>query len=204
MIPLPRPAHLLSAVAVFSVAAFALAKGPAPGGGARPRGQKCVDPIPAARQEALLKNFVDKGIDANNDGVLICEEVRSFFKANPQLRPQGHPRHECTDPVPAARQTWLLNVFGDKGIDANKDGALTCEEIKTFFDNNPQLRPPPRPRHHRMCTDPISSARQARLLEKFGGKGIDANNDGALTCDEVRAFFRQNKSNKVTPTGDGQ
>ena len=31
--------------------------------------------------------------------------------------------------------------------------------------------------------------RHARLLERFGDDGIDANNDGTLTRDEIHAFF---------------
>ncbi len=36
---------------------------------------------------------------------------------------------------------------------------------------------------------PIDEARQERMLERFGDEGIDADGDGILTRDEVRAFF---------------
>ncbi|MFQ5805434.1 MAG: EF-hand domain-containing protein [Phycisphaerae bacterium] len=38
---------------------------------------------------------------------------------------------------------------------------------------------------------PISTDRQANLLEKFGDQGIDADSDGVLTHAEVKAFFAQ-------------
>ncbi len=37
--------------------------------------------------------------------------------------------------------------------------------------------------------EPIPEQRQDRLLERFGEKGIDADEDGTLTREEVRAFF---------------
>ncbi|HVP09575.1 MAG TPA: hypothetical protein VMV94_00110 [Phycisphaerae bacterium] len=168
----------------------------------------CTDPIPAERQAKLLEKFGDKGIDANKDGTLTCDEVKAFFKANPDLRPHrpdGPP--PCTDPIPAERQAKLLEKFGDKGIDANKDGTLTCDEVKAFFKANPDLRP------HKggkgkgkgpMCQDPIPADRQAKLLEKFSDKGIDANKDGTLTCDEVKAFFKANPDLRPHKGGKGK
>ncbi len=35
----------------------------------------------------------------------------------------------------------LLDKFGDQGIDADGDGTLTREEVKTFFEANPDLLP---------------------------------------------------------------
>ena len=41
-------------------------------------------------------------------------------------------------PVPEAKQTRLLERFGDEGIDANGDGTLTCDEVHAFFaDKDP-------------------------------------------------------------------
>ncbi len=40
---------------------------------------------------------------------------------------------EPTEPISAAKQTKLLDKFGDQGIDADGDGVLTHEEVKTFF-----------------------------------------------------------------------
>ena len=177
-----------TAVALLATAAQAQ-RGPRGGHDGPP---PCNDPIPAERQAKLLADFGDKGIDANKDGTLTCDEVRAFFQANPQLRPHrgGPGPMECTDPIPAERQAKLLKDFGDKGIDANKDGKLTCDEVKAFFQANPQLRPN---RGGPMeCTDPIPAERQAELLKRFGDKGIDANKDGTLTCDEVKAFFAAN------------
>lgn len=42
---------------------------------------------------------------------------------------------------------------------------------------------------------PIPEGKQTKLLEKFGDQGIDANDDGTLTQDEVHAFFAE-KSGK--------
>jgi Ca2+-binding EF-hand superfamily protein len=36
-------------------------------------------------------------------------------------------------PVPEAKQTRLLERFGEEGIDANGDGTLTCDEVHAFF-----------------------------------------------------------------------
>jgi len=148
-------------------------------------------------QARLLKDFGEKGIDANKDGTLTCDEIKAFFDANPSLRPpppppQGPP--PCADPIPADMQARLLKDFGEKGIDANKDDTLTCDEIKAFFDANPSLRPPPPPppQGPPPCADPIPADMQARLLKDFGEKGIDANKDGTLTCDEIKAFFDAN------------
>jgi hypothetical protein len=180
-----------------------------------PHGQRgrCADPIPQDRQTKLLEQFGDKGIDANKDGSLTCDEVKAFFQANPQLAPWRHgrgpggPPRECTDPIPQEGQARLLGHFADKGIDTNKDGTLTCEEVKAFFQANPQLAPsrhgrgpggPPRE-----CADPIPQERQAQLLEHFGDKGIDANKDGTLTCDEVKAFFQANPQLAPGPHGRG-
>jgi len=175
-----------TAVALLATAAQAQ-RGPRGGHDGPP---PCNDPIPAERQAKLLADFGDKGIDANKDGALTCDEVKAFFQANPQLRPHRGGPPECTDPIPAERQAKLLKDFGDKGIDANKDGKLTCDEVKAFFQANPQLRPN---RGGPMeCTDPIPAERQAELLKRFGDKGIDANKDGTLTCDEVKAFFAAN------------
>jgi hypothetical protein len=97
----------------------------------------------------------------------------------------------CRDPMADDLQAKLLNDFGDKGIDANGDGTLTCDEVKAFFDANPSLRPP-RPGGPPPCRDPMPDDLQAKLLNDFGDKGIDANGDGTLTCDEVKAFFDAN------------
>ena len=105
---------------------------------------------------------------------------------------QGGPP-PCRDPMPADLQGKLLNDFGDKSIDANGDGTLTCDEVKAFFDANPSLRPP-RPGGPPPCTDPMPGHLQAKLLKHFGDKGIDANEDGTLTCDEAKAFFDANPS----------
>ena len=149
----------------------------------------CSDPIPADKQAELLKQFGDKGIDADKNGTLTCAEVKTFFDANPQLRPHHGPP-PCSDPIPADKQAELIKQFGDKGIDADKNGTLTCAEVKTFFDANPQLRPQHcGPGGAHACTDPIPADKQAELLKKFGDKGIDANKDGTLTCAEVKAFF---------------
>jgi Ca2+-binding EF-hand superfamily protein len=164
----------------------------------------CTDPIPADKQANLLERFGDKDIDANKDGTLTCEEVKAFFKANPDLRPH-HPDGPppCADPIPTDKQANLLEKFGDKGIDANKDGTLTCDEVKAFFKANPELRP-----HRRggppPCADPIPTDKQANLLEKFGNKGIDANKDGTLTCDEVKAFFKANPDLRPHHRGGGK
>jgi len=159
----------------------------------RPHGPPpCMDPIPAEIQTRLLADFDDKGIDANSDGTLSCEEVKAFFDANPDLRPpRPHGPPPCMDPIPAEIQTKLLADFGDKGIDANGDGTLTCEEVKAFFDANPDLRPP-RPHGPPPCMDPIPAEIQTKLLADFGDKGIDANSDGTLACEEVKAFFDAN------------
>jgi hypothetical protein len=132
----------------------------------------------------------DKGIDANKDSTLLCSEVNAFFQANPQLKPRREGKsEECTDPISAGKQAKLLKQHGDQGIDANKDGALTCTEVNAFFQANPQLKS--RREHDRTqnCTDPIPSEKQARMLKRFGDKGIDANKDGTLTCDEMKAFY---------------
>jgi hypothetical protein len=111
----------------------------------------CSDPIPAQMQTRLLEKFGEQGIDANGDGTLTCDEIKSFFQANPDLRPHGPggpPMHgpfgppPCSDPIPTQMQTRLLEEFGAQGIDANGDGTLTCDEIKAFFQANPDLRPP--------------------------------------------------------------
>ena len=170
----------------------------------------CTDPMPADMQAKLLEDFGEKGIDANADGTLTCEEVKAFFDANPSLRPPPpHGRGPCgppprVDPIPAEIQSKLLTEFGEKGIDADADGTLTCEEIKAFFDANPSLRPPPPP-HGRgpcgppPCVDPIPAEIQSKLLTEFGEKGIDANADGTLTCEEVKAFFDANPSLRPPP-----
>ncbi len=44
-------------------------------------------PIPEKKQTKLLEQFGDDGIDADGDGVLTREEVTTFFKENPDLRP---------------------------------------------------------------------------------------------------------------------
>ena len=36
-------------------------------------------------------------------------------------------------PIPEARQEKMLEQYGDEGIDANGDGVLTREEVRTFF-----------------------------------------------------------------------
>ena len=100
-------------------------------------------------------------------------------------RPRLGPRGGCTDPIPTERQTALLGRFGEEGIDANGDGVLTCREVNPFMDEHHPMGPG----CDRQCTDPIPDERQAMLLERFGDQGIDANGDGVLTCDEVKAFF---------------
>ena len=40
---------------------------------------------------------------------------------------------KCEDPIPQEKQTKLLEKFGEKGIDADQNGTLTCEETKAFF-----------------------------------------------------------------------
>ena len=40
---------------------------------------------------------------------------------------------------------------------------------------------------------PIPEDRQAELLREYGDEGIDANGDGTLTRDEVRAFFAERR-----------
>jgi len=43
--------------------------------------------------------------------------------------------------------------------------------------------------HRPPCEDPIPDGIQARLLDRFGEEGIDADGNGVLTCEEVHAFF---------------
>src|SRR3989304_7860838 len=107
-------------------------------------------------------------------GVLLVA-IAQAEKGHRNVRGGGPP--PCADPIPAEMQAKLLKDFGGKGIDANSDGALTCDEVKTFFDANPLLRPHP-PCGPPPCADPIPAEMQAMLLKDFGGKGIDANKDG--------------------------
>ena len=112
-------------------------------------------------------------------------------------------------PIPEARQTKLLEKFGDEGIDADADGVLTREEVRAFFaDQYPERMRGKHRKHdghgpHGMkgcgpCDEgclghgfgpPISEAKLQRLLEKFGDEGIDANGDGTLTPEEAHAFL---------------
>jgi len=102
----------------------------------------CTDPVPAERQEKLLAEFGAKDIDADKDGTLTCAEIKAFFDANPSLRPHHpHGPPPCADPMPADMQEKLLAEFGEKGIDADKDGTLTCAEIQAFFKANPPPKP---------------------------------------------------------------
>ncbi len=48
---------------------------------------KADKPIPEKKQTKLLEQFGEDGIDADGDGVLTREEVTTFFKENPDLRP---------------------------------------------------------------------------------------------------------------------
>ncbi|MHC4442001.1 MAG: EF-hand domain-containing protein [Planctomycetota bacterium] len=167
----------------------------------RPKGSRhhghhreCTDPIPEDKQTGLLEHFGEKGIDADKNGTLTCEEVKAFMKEN---RPKGSRHHghhwECEDPIPEDKQTKLLEKFGSKGIDADKDGTLTCKELRKFFAKHRSHHS----KHEHMmdkCTDPISKDKQTRLLEKFGSKGIDADKDGTLTCKELKKFFAKHRS----------
>ena len=80
-------------------ASFAIA-----GMGHRGHEGSCVDPIPQNRQAQLLERFGERGIDANGDGVLTCEEVNAFFQANPPPMGPGH----C-GPRPEDRKSTRLN-----------------------------------------------------------------------------------------------
>ncbi len=50
----------------------------------------------------------------------------------------------------------------------------------------------------------IPPERQAKLMAKFGDRGIDANEDGVLTRDEVHAFFAEMHGNGMKPGCGGQ
>ena len=127
--------------------------------------------------------------------VMVAIPVVVALLAGVALADQGHRGGPgpCTDPIPADKQAKLLEKFGDQGIDANKDGILTCDEVKAFFKTNPQLGPWRRGGFG-PCADPIPDERQAMLLKKFGDKGIDANKDGKLTCEEVKACYHPTKT----------
>jgi len=161
--------------------------------------KECTDPIPADKQAKLLEHFGEKGIDADKDGTLTCEEVKAFMQKNhPKDSRHGSRHHgshkECTDPIPADKQAMLLEKFGSKGIDADKNGTLTCEEVKTFFKEHHSKGGYPHHGKQWDCTDPISADKQTKLLEKFGSKGIDADKNGTLTCEEIKAFFKEHYS----------
>jgi hypothetical protein len=43
-------------------------------------------------------------------------------------------------PVSLERQQWLMERFGDQGIDGNDDGVLTVAEVRAFLAERPRLR----------------------------------------------------------------
>ena len=116
---------------------------------------------------------------------------------------------EADRPIPEARQTRLLEKFGDEGIDANANGVLTREEVRAFFaDQYPERMRGNHRKHdghgpHGMkgcghCDEGCAGhefgarmpeAKLQKLLEKFGDEGIDANGDGTLTPEEAHAFL---------------
>ena len=132
------------------------------------------------------------------------------------------------DPIPAARQVKLLERFGDDGIDANGDGSLTHEEVRTFLEENfGDERTPrcqraergPRGKGHRGMRGKHMGAGKGpgeqlggllkRLellasdtppaefdLERF--PGADADGDGVLSNDEWKAFAAKARERMLT------
>ena len=46
-------------------------------------------------------------------------------------------QEKADSPLPEAKQAWLLEKFGDQGIDANEDGTLARDEVQAFFVEKP-------------------------------------------------------------------
>ncbi len=100
--------------------------------------------------------------------------------------------------IPKERQQKLLQQYGDQGIDADGDGVLTREEVRTFLSEmrggkgkGERKRGKDGPRGDRQADadEPIAEAIQAKFLARYGEEGIDGDENGTLTRGEVRRFF---------------
>ena len=132
--------------------------------------------------------------------------------------------------IPEKKLARLLEKFGEEGIDANGDGALTHDEVQAFFAaKHPEgMRGKHGKRgkgkhsgaegcghhgkgqgHHGLGDrwldedGAIKPRKQERLMEKFGEQGIDADADGTLTAEEAHAFFAERRPQGMKGKCDG-
>ena len=119
----------------------------------------CEDPIADEVQASLLDRHGDDGIDADSNGELTCEEVDTFFQANPPVdHGPGYMHLLCEDPIADEAQASLLEQHGDDGIDIDSNGTLTCEEVVEFLQaNSPVMKKHSVPRHHGPCPGTANS-----------------------------------------------
>ena len=109
---------------------------------------------------------------------------------------------EPSEPIPEDRQAQFLKQYGDEGIDANGDGTLTRDEVRTFFaEKRKQGRGFRRDRGQRGPGGSLDAmVNLLRTLEMFSGdsppegfdvsrvRQADRNDDGELSEREWAAF----------------
>ncbi len=193
-----KHAAVLTAFALASIAGVAVAQGNAPhhefmdrlraadtnADGMLSRGE-------AAALPRISRNF--DAIDANHDNYITFDELRAFFKAHHGKRHGDFLKRLDTDgdgrisKAEAASAPRLAQHFYQ--VDANHDGFLTPEEMRAAHQAM-------RAAHwKRIDTDgdgkvslAAAQANAPMLAQHFDQ--VDANHDGFVTPDELRAAFR--------------
>jgi len=123
-----------------------------------------------------------------------------------------------TKPIPEQRQARLLERFADEGIDADGDGTLTREEVKTFFAEHPDSRPEGKRgfgkgQHDRMRHKGHKRGNRVgmllRRLDRLDSQTVpegfeltrhpeaDVDGDGELSASEWTAFSQQARAKLI-------
>lgn len=192
-----KHAAVLTALVLASIAGIAVAQGNAPHHGfldrlraADTNADGMLSRDEAAALPRISANF--DAIDTNHDNYITFDELRAFFKAHHAKRHGDFLKRLDTDgdgrisKAEAATAPRLAQHFDQ--IDANHDGFLTQEEIRAAHQAM-------RVAHwKRIDTDgdgkislAEAQANAPRLAAHFDQ--VDANHDGFITPDELRAAF---------------
>lgn len=134
------------------------------------RGDREGRELSAERQAEMIQRF--PGIDADGDGKVTPEEMRTFFEANPDQRPGRGPRPEGGRMRDEGMNRFQMMLQQHPELDTDKDGVLSYTELMAGKGTE------------------VEAARErlrTRILRQ--SPGADTDKDGKLSDEELKTFM---------------